>query len=614
MGVSDFTNNKTNAAPPPSVTPPPPPSGSTNAANMMTNMNIPDVLIDYNEKFKNAAEILYRNDLIEQTISVIIGKNKPNALLVGSAGVGKTKIAEDIARRISNDDPSVPSTLKGFTLYELPITALVAGAGIVGELESRVQNIIEFAVDPDNKAILFIDEIHLLTDDRSQTYSKIAQILKPALARGDMRVIGATTLQESRSFMDDPAFSRRFSRLIVDELTPAQTLDILHNARSDYMTHYQNKVAVSDDILATIQTIADEYSRAEMHRPDNALTLMDRAMAEAMVTHNAAIAKAQQTGDTLTYNTLSAMPHITLGNNKVKNTAIKLMTGHARKDDFDKTEVIQQLKVIKGQDKVIDELITALSAHDANLFPSNKPLTWMFAGASGVGKTEISKIISRGVTDQEPIIINMAEFHSAASINRIIGSPAGYVGSDSNRELPFDSLESNPYRVILLDEFEKSDAAVQRLFLSAIDEGYMRTAAGNNIDFSKAIIIATTNAAREHLSKAPLGFGNASTPDNKSLIKNLENFFDTELLARFTKIFAFNKLNKETYKSICLSIYTEIYNDLTQRLPHIAAKLPYVPDQSAITNLVESTYIESQGARPARKAIETYVEKLVSMP
>ena len=170
-----------------------------------------DMLINYNEQFAQSGTILYRDEVIQQTLSVLIGKNKPNALLVGPAGVGKTKIVEDIAYRLQNDDPLIPNALKGYTIYELPLQNVVAGASLLGEFEENVKAVVDFISNPKEKAILFIDEIHQLTEESSTTtYKKIAQFLKPALARGNMKCIGATTTQEAKSLLSDPAFNRRF--------------------------------------------------------------------------------------------------------------------------------------------------------------------------------------------------------------------------------------------------------------------------------------------------------------------------------------------------------------------------------------------------------------------
>ena len=187
-----------------------------------------EIVINYNEKFKNEPKVLFRDEIIEQLLSILIGKNKPNALMVGMAGTGKTAIVETLAGMLENNDPLIPDQLKGYTIFELPISKIVAGKSLVGELEQGLNAIIAWMEDPDNKAILFLDEIHQLQNG-SNIYATISQILKPALARGNLHVIGATTLQEANNLSKDPAFARRFSRVLVDELTRPQTIEILQN-------------------------------------------------------------------------------------------------------------------------------------------------------------------------------------------------------------------------------------------------------------------------------------------------------------------------------------------------------------------------------------------------
>lgn len=610
MGLSNFTSGGAGSNTPPTGAGSNPPMPSM--ASMVGSLsNITDILLNYNDRYRTADPTLFRDEVITQTISVIIGKNKPNALLVGAAGVGKTKIVEDIARRIANDDPLIPKSLKGHTIYELPLSSLVAGAGIVGQLEERVTALVDFICDPKNKAILFIDEIHQLTTDRSSTYEKIAQIIKPALARGDMHVIGATTLQESRSFDDDPAFNRRFSRLIVDELNRDQTLEILHAARTGLTAHYKHQVTVSDDVLATVTVVADEFAKAGHHRPDNALTLLDRAMADTVLDFNKRLAKATADQDTAALAALSAIASVPTTERRIRQVAMRLMTGHAQKENLNVQQLSVELSRIQGQDNITEKLVETLHRDDLGVFPRTTPMAWLFAGASGVGKTEIAKIIARELTEQPPIILNMTEYHSPASINRIIGAPAGYVGSTSNAELPFDCLESNPYRVILLDEIEKSDKSVQRLFLSAFDEGYIRTSQGKAVDFSKAIVIATTNAARETMSKKLVGFGAQSAPTHSNLVRDLEQHFDTEFLARFSEIVGFNPLNADVYRDILQGSYVRERELILKNQPRKAAQLPAAIPEDELNSLVERTYLESQGARPAERAARRHIEDIL---
>lgn len=604
MGISNFTGNGGNSNPPSGGSG----GGMPGLGSMMpggASIDPMEFVINYNDKFKSAGPAMFRDELVHQTLAVLIGKNKPNALLVGPAGVGKTKIAEHIAWGLANDDPIIPDRLKGSTIYELPLSNIVAGSSFVGQVEEKIKAVIEFMTDPKNKAILFIDEIHQLVGD-SQTYEKIAQILKPALARGEMRVIGATTVQEASNLADDPAFNRRFSRLIVDELTRQQTVEILLAAKLGFVTHYSNKISIDDSLMETVVNIADQYSTAGSHRPDNALTLLDRAIGDAVVKRKVMEVNAQN--DPTLLAAIKSMPLIPVTERQLKQTAMKLMTGHSKKETLDVQSLTDRLSVIRGQDDIITKLITLLKRDDRKLFPRTKPLTMLFAGTSGVGKTEVTKIIALEMTGVKPITLNMGEYHSSASINRIIGAPAGYVGYDSHGELPFDALESNPYQIILLDEFEKCDKSVQRLFMSAFDEGYIKTSKGKIIDFSKSIIIATTNAAHKGDSKS-LGF--ISQSGNESLrtqVNDLSKWFDVELLNRFqNRIFTFHELSEEIYKEIVVNKYrTEVARI---RSENRRITLPDdIPDDD-LSELIQRTYVPAFGARPAASAVQEYIEE-----
>ncbi|MFD4475882.1 AAA family ATPase [Streptomyces sp. NPDC058471] len=576
--------------------------------------DVKELLVDYNEKFKNADPTMFRDTLIGQVLSVVISKTKPNALLVGSAGVGKTKIVEDIARRIALGDTLIPDQLKDHTIYELPIANIIAGTGVVGSLEERVKAIVEFASDPKNKAILFMDEIHQITGGSGShgdtVGRKISQILKPALARGDMSVIGATTSTESRAFDEDPAFARRFTRLIVDELSVEQTLAVMATVRPGLVAHYRYQIGVSDDVLASVVQIAEANSRAGQHRPDNAITLLDRAMADRVLEQKKLIVQAENAGDTALVQTLRSIPQVPLTNTRVLDVAKRLMTGNAQRKDLDVAALSATLTSrLQGQDDVLRKLTDRLAREELDLFPTKTPTTWLFAGASGVGKTETVKIIAEEATGTGPIILNMAEFHSAWSTSKLIGAPPGYVGSDSNQELPFDTLESNPHRVILLDEFEKADKAVQRLFLSAFDEGYIRNAHGKMLDFSKALVICTTNAARDSLDGKVIGFdNNPKTISNRSLNKTLGQFFDAELLGRFSLVVGFNPIDRQTYRQIMAADYERQRERIVEAKPRLAQALPVSMPDDELCAIEETTYVDSQGARPARKAVRTWIE------
>ena len=567
--------------------------------------DINDMLINYNETYKSATPALFRDEIVTQTMSIISSSRKPNALLVGPAGVGKTAIVEEIARRIANKEASVPPQLANTTIYELPIATLVAGAGIVGDLENRITEIIKFAQDANNDALLFIDEIHLIADSNNTTYAKIAQILKPAMARGYIRVIAATTMGEAKKLDDDPAFKRRFSSVIVDELTREQTRDILDIVLPGMLTHYQNKVTVAPDVLDEIVMTADRLMSTG-HRPDTAITLLDRALSHSVISHHAAIQEALASGNTTSAQMLQQITHIPLTAKRLNTIAMLLVTGQSQPPHLDVTALQTELSRLRGQEEVLPRIVDALRRRELNIFPSTRPTSWLFAGASGVGKSETATIISSMVTGQKPIILNMAEYHDSASINRIIGSPTGYVGSDSAKERPFDTLASNPYRVIVLDEFEKADMSVQRLFLSALDTGEIQMANGPAVDLSRCIVIATTNAGRQKLSGSQMGFGDHKHSVSKqSLTKELQKSFDAELLGRFDDLIAFMPLGADDYAQI-------LRDEYDRQVARICAERPDLSfdaiDDDTIARLVDETWLVDQGARPAIRAIRALIE------
>lgn len=574
--------------------------------------DVSELFINYNEKFKNHSKVLFRDEVIEQLLSILIGKDKPNGLLIGPAGTGKTAIVETIATMLANNDPLIPDQIKDYTIWELPLSNVVAGASLVGQLEDNVKMVVDKMSDPDEKAILFIDEIHQLING-NQTYDKIAQILKPALARGNLHVIGATTLQEANNLMSDPAFNRRFSRVIVDELSRTQTVEILKSAKQSFINHYIS-IAINDDLLETVSVLADQYRPAGSHRPDNALTLLDRTIGEAIINRKVQINNLQtkvnnDPNDVVSQNMLTMLqsaPTIPITENQVKKTAISLATGNSKRDAIDMKHVKMSFARIKGQDEATEECLKMMARSESNLFPKKSPTTMMFIGPSGVGKTEIAKIIAQEMTGHEPIILNMTEYSDPSTINRIIGAPAGYVGSDSHAELPFDGLEANPFAVILLDEFEKAHPAVQRLFYTVFDEGVLVDNHGKKIDFSKAIIIATTNAANQE-AKNKLGFG-TDDATHKASIKELSKFFDPALLNRFNHRVQFNKISKDVYKSIIEDIYAR---ESARIIADNKVSLPAnIPDDE-LDEIVKTSYHEEFGARPAFQAVKKFIEDQV---
>ena len=559
------------------------------------------MLINYNEKYKTANPILFRDEVVNQTIATLIGKDKPNALLIGNAGVGKTKIVEDIARRLANNDPFIPTNLTGHTIYELPLSSIVAGSGVVGQIEEKVLAVLDFFKDTSNKAILFIDEIHLI---KEHIYEKISEILKPAMARGDIKVIGSTTNTEAVELAKDPAFNRRFSRIIIDELTIEQTEQILELSLSSYIMHYQNQIVIDKATIPYIVRTASQYSHSGNHRPDNALTLLDRACADSIVARK--ISEEKLKNDPQMLQILTGTPNI-VTEKRVKQTALRMLTGSAKKDKIDRVALVNAMSNIKGQDAIVKKVVDKIIKTDNNYFPKVQPLTMLFAGPSGVGKTEIAKILGREIKGEKPIILNMTEYNSPSSISRIIGAPAGYVGYSDKNELPFDKLETNPYQIVLLDEFEKADRSVQRLFMQVMNEGTLKLSDGRELDFSKAVIIATTNAGQTNAKKMRLGFGEDTSTTKTT--DTLKQYFDIELLNRFEEILEFNEISKDTYKQILSDIYERESARINKEFPKVS--LPLVLTDVQLDEMTEKSYNRDFGARPAMRIIKEHIEDII---
>lgn len=559
----------------------------------------PDILRDMCADVSTAAPTMFRDTVVRELESVLIGSMKPNALLVGDAGVGKTRVVEELARRIASKDPRVPARLREATIYELPVASLMAGTAYTGSLEKRLVGIIEWCEDPKNDAIVFIDEIHQLMDARDGQQAKVAQILKPALARGRMRIIGATTTQESRTFMNDPAFSRRFTQLVVDELTPAQTEEVIRSVMPSLVMHYDSKVAVPDVLVPNIVATADETMVT--HRPDNALTLLDRVMAEGAMERS----EQEASTDPVMRKFVSMTPSLSVSESTVRSVAERIARGVASDLSFDRDRLTAALAPVEDQDEHVAEVVDAIERRSRHLFPDERPLSFLLAGPSGVGKSMCARIVARELMGTEPITLNMTEYSSRMSITRLLGSAPGYVGSDSMREKPLDPLMTNPYQVIILDELEKACPDVQRVFMEALDTGRIRDNQGRVIDMSKAVVFATTNAGCDRAASHAMGFV-SQAGSRSSLVDVLAEWFDVALVNRFGHLIRFDAISRDAYRSIVAHDYEREAERVLRE--HSSARIPSELPDDELDAIVDETYVAKLGARPAGRAVRDWIE------
>ena len=602
--------------------------------------------------------VIGREKEIERAITVLCRRTKSNPVLIGEAGVGKTAIVEGLAMRIAKND--VPGKLIGKRVFQVDLSSVVAGTKFRGEFEERIKGIIDEAVG-DDSVILFIDELHLLSGAGSAEGSMdAANILKPALARNNLKLIGATTLDEYRKSIEkDKALARRFQTVLVNEPSAAVTLRILKGIKKHYENHHQ--VVISDAILEEAINLSERYI-SDRYMPDKVIDVIDEASAIARVAVDkqggseykklkielsdleekvTSAAEKEDYEKAATYKTRVEQIHKELAKLEKANaninkapevtsenlaTAISLKTGiPVNRVRGSEQELLTHLeshlqKVIIGQDDAIKSVSKAIRRGRSGMSDTHRPIgSFIFLGPTGVGKTELAKVIAREVFggDDALIKIDMSEFGEKHNVARLVGAPAGYVGYEDGGKLT-EQIRRRPYSVVLFDEIEKAHPEVFNILLQILEDGELTDGQGTKVKFNNAIIILTSNlGAEEMYRESELGFTAKTKKDTKALeaehaaneaasMKALRKLMRPELINRFDSIITFQALSEKDVSRI----FNNMIEDLKKRLAQKSIGLQLT--EATEKHLIEKGYDIRNGARPLRRTIEDELESLLA--
>ncbi len=601
--------------------------------------------------------VIGRQTEIDRLIQILSRRNKNNPLLLGDPGVGKTAIVEGLAKKISLGD--VPEILKNKKILSLDLGLMLAGTMYRGEFEARLKNVLEeIKQNPD--IIIFIDELHNIIGAGSTTGGTMdaANIIKPALARGEIRCIGATTMNEYRKYIEsDPALERRFQTIQVNEPDREQTIAILQGLKQYYESFHQ--VEILDEALRLAVDLSIRY-QPEKFLPDKAIDLIDEAASRAKIRHKHSnlqkklFALADKIKD-VTQRKYQAITEenydlaIKLKDEEYKfkkeyqTIEKKLVANPPQKPKItglDISQVVTQItnipltylnqqtdlrianleknlnKYIIGQNEVIAEVCAVIKRAQLGLATQNKPIgSFLFLGPSGVGKTELAKRLASEYfgSEQALIRIDMSEFSESFNISKLIGAPAGYVGYKEGGKIT-DAVRRRPYTVILFDEIEKGHPDVFNLLLQILDEGNLTDAEGRKINFKHSIIVMTSNLASDKFNQAQtFGFDQdkkgqkfSTQQVKQQVIQELEQEFKPELLNRLDKILVFNPLDQTSLKRIVKLQMAELISNLQQR----QLTINFTP--SVINYLANISAGENKGAREIRRNIEKYLGQLLA--
>ncbi|MFD5166989.1 ATP-dependent protease ATP-binding subunit ClpE, partial [Bacillus velezensis] len=574
-----------------------------------------------------------RDNEVARVIEILNRRNKNNPVLIGEPGVGKTAIAEGLALKIAEGD--VPNKLKNKELYLLDVASLVANTGIRGQFEERMKQLMNELKERKN-VILFIDEIHLLVGAGSAEGSMDAgNILKPALARGELQVIGATTLKEYRQIEKDAALERRFQPVMVHEPTIEQAISILEGIKDKYEKYHG--VTFSNEAINACVTLSSRYIQ-DRHLPDKAIDLLDEAgskanleldtvneedAAERLKAIDAEKTKALHEENyelaaklrdeeaalekQLAHETPASSPEIGAEHiQAIIEQKTGIPVGKLQADEQVKMKELEEhlhQRVI-GQEKAVKKVAKAVRRSRAGLKSKNRPVgSFLFVGPTGVGKTELSKTLADELfgTKDSIIRLDMSEYMEKHAVSKIIGSPPGYVGHDEAGQLT-EKVRRNPYSIVLLDEIEKAHPDVQHMFLQIMEDGRLTDSQGRTVSFKDTVLIMTSNAGTGE-KQVKVGFqSEESVMEEQTLIDSLSAFFKPEFLNRFDSIIEFQSLKKEHLVKIVSLLLTELEDTLKER----GISLSVTDD--AKEKIAEIGYHPAFGARPLRRTIQELIE------
>lgn len=612
---------------------------------------------DLTEMAKDGAldPVIGRQEEISRVIQILSRRSKNNPCLIGEPGVGKTAIVEGIAERIING--MVPDTVLGKRVVSLDLSAIVAGSKYRGEFEERIKKVLQEVTRAGN-ILLFVDELHtIIGAGGAEGAIDASNILKPALARGEIQLIGATTVEEYRKHIEkDAALERRFQPIMVEEPTPEQAVEILKGLRYQYEHHHQ--VRISDEAVEAAVQLSSRYIN-DRFLPDKAIDLIDEAAAKARLgigNHSEEAAEIRlkiteteiRLEDALRASDLVSAKeakeekeglkeqlkkltdksqkelrrkNLTIGEEEIADVVSgwtripvrKLTEGEAAR--LQKLEAILHKRVI-GQEDAVTAVAKAVRRGRVGLKDPKRPIgSFLFLGPTGVGKTEISKALAEAVfgNEQSMIRVDMSEYMEKHSVSKMIGSPPGYVGHEEGGQLS-EKVRRNPYSVILFDEIEKAHPDVFNILLQVLDDGHITDSQGRKVDFKNTIIIMTSNAGAQAIVE-PKKLGFASSNDEKqnyermkgSVMEEVRRIFKPEFLNRIDETIVFRSLNKDDMKQIAALMLKELAERCRKQLA-----ITLTVRDSVKGYIVEKAYEPKYGARPLRRKIQNEIEDRLS--